>query len=354
MEFPQPFGCVSSTSALAKFQANPLYYGGIRFDTAGAGWLVTRYDQTGRTIPGDSASTFAPIPGLLPTESVQSFAFPFLRDLGPNADGAWQLDLRIPTFNPNSGQNGAQGTRRFPFWIDRSPPVFHVRAESRHAGDPWRFRVDWTDLPEGLADVVELVRLRIRDKAGNVVAELPSIENSSLSGYFATWDGKNAGKDVADGVYTLEVVGKDGASPDAATLAKVAGLRNQILIATRKGEEVWTSARDLQWQELRQHADLNWARDTVVFQVDRKAPKIVFGAMPTKILGISDRFRLSYLLSDAGSTRAADTVRIRFDLRDTVRKVAFTAMRSLAGISGDSASPLLAEFAEPGQGSGRL
>lgn len=343
MRFPQPWGVVSDPAGLVRFRADLLHYPGIRFDTAQAGWALVPGDSTGASHPIDSLS-WKVIPGLVASDSIQDLVLPMIEGWTTPVDGPWELALRIPALQPASGQLGQPGARRFPLWLDRTAPRFRLEAEPRRRGEPWRFRLHWTDLPDGLADVVQLVRLRVVDRSGTVAAELPPLEQASVSGVMVSWDGLSGGRMVPDGQYRLEVEGMDGAIADAATLEQVMALRRSLLQAILEGRDPWTSANLAAWSGLRNDRRLNWGAAQGEFLVDRTAPVVVPDALPTTPIGLDARFRLPLRVSDPGGS--GNGIRMRLEFRDEGAGAAFAQVRELPAVSTKASDPTAWSFQE--------
>lgn len=348
MTFPRPYQTISNASAAARFEANLLYYGGISFDTASAAWSLT---PSGTPI---LVSDERRIPGLLGNDSVQDFALPMSQVLATGADGKWNLGLRIQTVQDASKQNGSDAIRKFPFWLDRTAPTFHPTAEGHYAGEPWRFRIVWNDLPEGLSDVVELVRFRIRDTTGKVVAELPPFEFVSGGSRLVQWDGRTSSGPVQDGRYTLVIEGKDGAVPSDTAEAMILSLRRELRELADTTTMVWTPRRDTMWNALRRLPLMNWGIDSVSFHVDRTPPKVVATALKNTLIGSDSVLVLPLSVSDLGSSARNQSVTLRLNFLDSIAKRSFTTGMDVRMVSGDSSRPTQVAFTEGEDVSGRL
>jgi len=351
MRFPQPWGVVSDPAAAVRFRADLLHYPGIRFDTLGAAWALAPRDSTWTTRPIEPEA-WNPLVGLLASDSIQDLELPMMAGWRDPVDGPWDLALRIPSVQPASGQKGQPGTRRFPMWLDRSAPTFRVEAEARTRGEPWRFRLHWTDLPEGLADVVQLVRLRVVDPAGTVVAELPPLEHAALSGVQVVWDGLVAGREAPDGRYRLEVEGMDGAVADAATLEQTVRLRRQVQQAILAGRDPWTPEAASAWAKLRLDRRLNWGSASREFLVDRTAPVVVPERLVAHPIGRTERVRIPCTVADPGGSGAG--VHLRFEFRDAATGEGFAQARAVPAVSTEAGAPTPWSFQEGDDPQGML
>ena len=346
MVFPRPYQTISDTSVPARFEANLLYYGGIRFDTLGAAWSLTPISRP-RGVQDERR-----IPGLMADDSVQTLELPMSAAFANGSDGPWELGLRIQSVLDASKQNGSPAMRRFPLWLDRSAPVFRISSQPHAVGEPWRFLATWADLPEGLADVVQLVRLRVRDSSKAVVAELPPMEFATGGSRLVVWDGLVNGKPARDGRYTLEIVGKDGAVPNPEVEGMLLSLRRELLANVDSGARIWTPRRDSLWSHLRNLPHMNWGMATDTFVVDRTPPRVVAGVLPIKTFGVNGHFLLPLDVSDVGACFKRDSVRVRLTFHNAATKYAFTTGLVIMPVSGDSSRPTKAHFAESGSVSG--
>lgn len=348
MSYPRPYQVVSDPSAPARFQANLLYYGGITLDTVGAAWSLTRGERV--ILPSDERK----IPGLRKSDSVQDLELPLAQGFASDSDGLWNLGLRIQSIQDASKQNGAPAMRRFPFWLDRSAPVFDVAPVHHAAGEPWRFDLTWSDLPEGLANVVQLVRLRVTDTSGAFVAELNPLEFAAGGYRIAQWDGKANGKASGDGVYVLKVEGKDGSVPSVTMEASILRLRKELLGAIDSGSKVWSVSRDSLWKVLRRAPHMNWGSDSVRFVVDRKPPVVTSRNLSDALVGSDERLRIGLSVFDAGTALRSDTIRLRLTFRDSIAMRSFAVPMVVAAGSMDSRQPDTTSFQEGTDASGRL
>ncbi len=343
MRFPQPWGAVSDPAGMVRFRADLLHYPGIRFDTAEAGWALVPRDSTMMTRPIEPEA-WNSLTGLLASDSIQDLELPLQVSWGAPVDGPWDLALRIPTLQPASGQKGQPGTRRFPLWLDRMAPEFRIEAQARSRGEPWRFRLHWTDLPDGLPDVVQLVRVRVVDHAGKVVAELPPLEQAAVSGVELTWDGRIEGRPAPDGAYRLDVVGMDAAVADAATLESAVRLRRELYQAILEGRDPWGPLQVDTWSRLRNDRRLNWSAAQREFLVDRTAPIVRPEPLPVGPIGGQSRFQMACAVSDPGGSGRG--VRMRLEFRDAATGAGFGQTRELAEVSTDGAAPTRWTFQE--------
>lgn len=340
MEWPRPWSVVSDVGQSARFEANLLYYKGIRFDTAGAYWSLAPENTRPDSIP-----KFA-INDLLASDSVQTLELPLLQAFGSGDDGKWELQLQIQDVQDVSKQKGTPAARRYPFWLDRSPPVFNVKSEPHALGEAWRFLVTWNDAPAGLADAVELVRLRIRDLSGKLVAELAPLEFVTGGKRLIAWDGLVQEKRVPDGRYVLEVIGKDGAYPNKNSEIASLALRRELLAGLDSGAAIWTTRRDSIWNALRTMPHMNWASATDTFLVDRTPPRLTARPAIKRVIGMDDRLSLPLHIADLGASSRKDSIRLRFSFMDSSSGRAFVAGMVVGDVSGDTLHPSQVFFTE--------
>lgn len=306
MTFPQPWERVSGNQPHLRARVTLLYYNGLSIDPDRTGWTV---DTGSNTVATPSDSAVFPYAGLREGKS----EFSIDQALPPKSDGFWLATFR--TVSITSEKQAKVADRRVPFTLDRRPPSLEINGSvvATRPGTEREFVLEWNDGDSGKVSALELLRARILDSSGSVVAELAPMAFAIGERMVLRWNGKASGFDVPDGRYTLKVEARDEAVPDSTTRSEILDMRKAFADAVFAWRGRMDTTLDARWSTLRSRSDLNWSETRLDFEIDGTSPLAMFEPLPTKALGKDDRLQIRFRLQDPGARDSTDAIRMRLE-----------------------------------------
>jgi flagellar hook assembly protein FlgD len=305
MTFPQPWEAVSGDKPQLRARVTLLSYMGLSIDPDRSGWKV---DTGSNVLETPSDSLFATFAG---REEGMS-EFPIDQALPAKDDGFWLATFR--TVSVTAEKQFKVAERKIPFYLDRKPPnlVLEGSRSPTRPGEEREFVLTWSDADSREYSSLEILRSRILDSNGAVVAELAPVGAAVGERMVLHWNGKISGRNAADGKYTLKVDARDAAVPDSATRSTILRLRDQFADASATWSGHLDPIQDATWNSLRIRSDLNWGDTSIDFRIDGSAPLAEFDPLPTATLSRDDRLQIRFRLRDPGARDSSDAVRMRF------------------------------------------
>jgi flagellar hook assembly protein FlgD len=314
MKFPQPGEVISTIDAHLDARGNTLYYPGLTINPSLSGWKIIAGDPNNIRPNTDGLRS---IPGLIGTSTTFEVDQDLSEVFGGNAvDGIYGIDFHLQSVQTGSKGQHTNADYVNTFYLDRTPPMINISASAPifKPGQAIVFTVKWTDNPTSIPKVLELVRFKIIDDKGQVVAEPAPVPFAIGGQLVVRWDGKISGQPAPDGNYSLQVEARDAAVPSASVRTQILSLKNLLNQDLSNWNGKWATERDAIWNTLRTAPNLNWASASMSFRLDGTAPVATFDPLPTTPIGGSSEFRLSFRLADAGSVQSKDEVHVRLIL----------------------------------------